>query len=337
MFALLSVVSLMVLFVGKTGVVGAGVMGSQIAEIFAINGYEVYLKDVNMDLALKGVERIKQSLDKLVHYHLTKADKEIERIESRDGVKLTDEQKEQVRKNLRPTYDEKRREEILSKIKPVNTYERFGDIDLVIEAVIEDIDVKKRVFRELDEVCPERTILASNTSTLSITEIASATKRPGRVLGLHFFNPATVLPLVEVIPGLETREDVVEDVIDFLRTLRNERYMLQPIKVKETPGFLVNRILAAMLNEAYACYEEGVASPRDIDLAMKTGAGWPMGPFELSDLIGIDIIYHVQESLKKMWGGLPQWRPVQIIKYLYHAGRLGKKTGRGFYDYRAET
>ncbi len=327
----------MVLFIRKVGVVGAGVMGSQIAEIMAINNLDVVLKDINMDLALKGLERIKKSLDKLVEYHLHKADNEIKRIEEKDGIKLTDEQKKQIKERLKPTYTPERKEKILGKIKVTGSYNEFKDVDLVIEAVVERIDIKKKVFKEIDLICPEKTILATNTSTLSVTEIASATTRPEKVIGIHFFNPATVLPLIEVIPGLETRYDVVDDTLDFLRTLRNERYLMQPIKVKETPGFIVNRILAKALNEAYALYEEGIASPRDIDLAMKVGAGWPMGPFELTDTIGIDVIYHVQESLKEAWGGLVQMKPVQIIKQLYHLGRWGKKTGRGFYDYTAQT
>jgi 3-hydroxybutyryl-CoA dehydrogenase len=169
---------------------------------------------------------------------------------------------------------------------------------------------------------------------LSVTEIASATKRPDKVVGVHFFNPPVTLPLVEVIPGMETSEETVNDIIDFMSTIRNHRYPMQPIKVKEVPGFLVNRILFAMMNEAYSCYDEGVASMRDIDLAMKAGAGMPMGPFELSDLVGIDVIYHVENEVRKMTGGNTMRKPSQTIRKLYHSGRYGKKTKRGFYDYR---
>jgi 3-hydroxybutyryl-CoA dehydrogenase len=138
---------------------------------------------------------------------------------------------------------------------------------------------------------------------------------------------------VEVIPGLETSEDTMNDVIDFLSSLRNFRYPMQPIKVKEVPGFLVNRILSAMWNEAFALYEEGVASMRDIDQGMKSGAGMPMGPFELADLVGIDVLYHVEESMKKMEGSFIQPRPTQIVKKMFYSGRLGRKTGKGFYNY----
>jgi 3-hydroxybutyryl-CoA dehydrogenase len=153
------------------------------------------------------------------------------------------------------------------------------------------------------------------------------------VIGAHFFNPPITVPLVEVIPGLETSEDTVTDIIDFVSGLRNHRYPLLPIRVKEVPGFLVNRILGAMLNESFSLYEDGVASMRDIDVAMKTGAGLPMGPFELSDLIGIDVLYHVQESIKKMEGGISLPRANQIVKKMYYSGRFGRKNGKGFYNY----
>ncbi|MFQ5710727.1 MAG: 3-hydroxyacyl-CoA dehydrogenase family protein [Candidatus Geothermarchaeales archaeon] len=326
----------MVLFVEKVGVLGAGVMGHQIADIMALNEKQVFLKDVNMDLVNKALKNIEKLLDDLVGFHLTKAEREIQRVEERDGVKLTEEQKRRVRETLRPTYDERRKGEILNRIKGTDRWGDFREVDLVIEAVLEDIEVKKKVFRKLDEVCPSHAVLATNTSTLSITEIASATRRPHRVLGMHFFNPPVTLPLIEVIPGLETSEETVNDVIDFAQSLRNHRYFMQPIRVKETPGFLVNRVLGAMLNEAFACYEEGVASLRDIDLAMKAGAGMPMGPFELADLIGIDVLYHSFENVRRMQGGITQQRPVQIIKRMYHAGRWGRKTGRGFYEYPEE-
>ena len=233
-----------------------------------------------------------------------------------------------------PKFNEGMKKEAMDKIQTTTDYKEFNDVDLVIEAVLETVDLKKQVFAELDKNTPSHAILATNTSSLSVTEIASVTNRPERVVGVHFFNPPVTLPLVEVIPGMETSEETVNDMIDFMSSMRNHRYPMQPIRVKEVPGFLVNRILFAMMNEAYSCYDEGVASMRDIDLAMKAGAGMPMGPFELSDLVGIDVIYHVEEEVRKMIGGNTMRQPSQTIRKLYHAGRYGKKTKRGFYDYR---
>jgi len=320
------------LYVRKVGVVGAGAMGSQIAEIMALNGYEVYLKDVAKEFLDRGMTGIRKNLDELVSFHKSKADKEINRIREQDGVTLTEEQSSQVRARLKPTYDEKRVSEVLSRIHPSESFEPFKDVDIVIEAIIEEIEEKKKLFRELDQTV-KNTVLASNTSTLSITEIASPTKRRDKIIGTHFFNPPITLPLIEVIPGLETSEDTANDVFDFLSSLRNFRYPMQPIKVKEVPGFLVNRILGAMWNEAFALYEEGVASLRDIDSAMKSGAGMPMGPFELADLVGIDVLYHVEESIKQMEGSFLTPQPTQIVKKMYYSGRLGRKTGKGFYNY----
>jgi 3-hydroxybutyryl-CoA dehydrogenase len=321
------------LYVRSVGVIGAGAMGSQIAEIMAMNGYDVYLKDVSKEFIDRGMSNIKKDLDGLVAFHKSKADREIARIQEQDGVKLNEDQKQTIFAKLKPTYDEKRASEVISKIHPSESFEPFKNVDLVIEAIVEEIEAKKNLFAELDTILPSQCVLASNTSTLSITEIASATKkRRDKVIGTHFFNPPITLPLIEVIPGLETSEETVSDTFDFLTPLRNHRYPMLPIRVKEVPGFLVNRILGAMLNEAYALYEEGVASMRDIDQAMKAGAGMPMGPFELSDLIGLDVLYHVEENIRKM-EGQPMPRPTQIVKKMFFSGRLGKKTGRGFYSY----
>ena len=320
------------LYVKKVGVVGAGTMGNQIAQIMALNGYEVYLKDISKEFLDRGMVSVRKSLNDLVSFHMSKADKEIKRIQEQDGIVLTEEQKATARAKLKPTYDEKRSSEILTRIHTTESYEPFKDVDLVIEAIVEEIEAKKKLFTELDQIT-KNAILASNTSGLSITEMAGVTKRRDKVIGMHFFNPPVTLPLIEVIPGLETSEDTVTDMIDFLSTLRNFRYPMQPIKVKEVPGFIVNRILGAWWNEAFALYEEGVASLRDIDIAMKTGAGMPMGPFELADLVGIDVLYHVEESMRKMEGSFLEPRPSQIIKKMYYSGRLGRKTAKGFYNY----
>ena len=324
----------MVLFVKRVGVVGGGAMGSQIADIMAINGKEVIIKDISEEYLKKARENVENNLDSLLEFNVTRADKEIERIEKTNHIQLTDEQKNKIKETLKPKFNEDMKKEAMNKIQTTTDYKEFNDVDLVIEAVLETVDLKKQVFAELDKNTPSHAILATNTSSLSVTEIASVTNRPERVVGVHFFNPPVTLPLVEVIPGMETSEETVNDMIDFMSSMRNHRYPMQPIKVKEVPGFLVNRILFAMMNEAYSCYDEGVASMRDIDLAMKAGAGMPMGPFELSDLVGIDVIYHVEEEVRKMIGGNTMRQPSQTIRKLYHAGRYGKKTKRGFYDYR---
>ena len=324
----------MVLFVKRVGVVGGGAMGSQIADIMAINGKEVIIKDISEEYLKKARENVENNLDSLLEFNVTRADKEIERIEKTNQIQLTDEQKNKIKETLKPKFNEDMKKAAMDKIQTTTDYKEFNDVDLVIEAVLETVDLKKQVFTELDKNTPSHAILATNTSSLSVTEIASATNRPEKVVGVHFFNPPVTLPLVEVIPGMETSEETVNDMIDFMSSMRNHRYPMQPIKVKEVPGFLVNRILFAMMNEAYSCYDEGVASMRDIDLAMKAGAGMPMGPFELSDLVGIDVIYHVEEEVRKMIGGNTMRQPSQTIRKLYHAGRYGKKTKRGFYDYR---
>ena len=324
----------MVLFVKRVGVVGGGAMGSQIADIMAINGKEVIIKDISEEYLKKARENVENNLDSLLEFNVTRADKEIERIEKTNQIQLTDEQKNKIKETLKPKFNEDMKKEAMNKIQTTTDYKEFNDVDLVIEAVLETVDLKKQVFAELDKNTPSHAILATNTSSLSVTEIASVTNRPERVVGVHFFNPPVTLPLVEVIPGMETSEETVNDMIDFMSSMRNHRYPMQPIRVKEVPGFLVNRILFAMMNEAYSCYDEGVASMRDIDLAMKAGAGMPMGPFELSDLVGIDVIYHVEEEVRKMIGGNTMRQPSQTIRKLYHAGRYGKKTKRGFYDYR---
>jgi len=198
-------------------------------------------------------------------------------------------------------------------------------VDIVIEAVPEKMEIKKKVFQELDEVCPEQTIFASNTSALSISEMAAATKRPHKVIGMHFFNPASVMKLVEVIPGLDTSQETVDDVVMFAESLRKI-----PVVVQECPGFLVNRLLMPYLNEATKALEEGAATATEIDKAIVEW-GMPMGPFTLMDMLGIDICAHVGEYLYAEYG--ERMSPAKLFAKLLEAGRLGEKVGKGFYDH----
>jgi 3-hydroxybutyryl-CoA dehydrogenase len=309
-------------------------MGAAIAEVMALNGKKVVLKDVNEEFVQRGLKTIDAILDELVAFHAGKADAEIRRIEEKNGLTLTEEQKAQVRAANKPTYDRKRADQVRKNVEGTTTYDDFQDVDIVIEAVVESMKVKQQVFKELDQATPRHVILATNTSTLPVTEIASAVSRDRRprVLGAHFFNPPYTLPLVEIIPGYETNAGIVEETIQFFEELRNHRFPMLPVKVKETPGFVVNRILGRAFNEAFLILEEGIASPRDIDKAMKAGAGWPMGPFELADMVGIDVLYHAGRMMREM-GAPAEQRVPQVIGQLYHSGRLGKKTGRGFYEY----
>ena len=323
----------MVVHVKKIGVLGGGVMGSAIADIMALNGKDVIIKDVSQEILDKSRSMIEKNIDELIQFHKNRADKEIKRIEQDDGITLTEEQRQKIRQKFKPAYDESTKKTALSRIRTTTSWDDFKDADIVIEAIIENMDAKKEAFKILDQTTPKHAVLATNTSSLSITEIASVTQRRDRIIGLHFFNPPTTLPLVEIIPGFETSEETISDVDDFISSVRNHRYSMQPVRVKDVPGFLVNRVLFTMLNEAFACYEEGVASMKDIDLAMKSGAGIPMGPFELSDLIGIDVMYHIMKEMNRMNGGNVMQRPVQTINKMFHSGRWGRKTGKGFYDY----
>ncbi|MDD3022913.1 MAG: 3-hydroxyacyl-CoA dehydrogenase NAD-binding domain-containing protein, partial [Syntrophomonadaceae bacterium] len=204
----------------------------------------------------------------------------------------------------------------------------FKDCDLVIEAIVEKIDIKKKVFQQLDDICPPHAILASNTSALSITEIAAATKRPDKVAGMHFFNPVPVMKLVEVIPGAETSQENVSLIMELCVKLGKE-----PVLAKEFPGFIVNRILVPYINEAAMAFQDGVASAAEIDKAMKLGANMPMGPLALCDLVGIDVLLMVCEYFYQEFGD-SKYRPSLALKQKVRAGHLGVKTGKGFYDYK---
>jgi len=317
--------------VAKAGVVGAGTMGAAIAEVLAFNGIEVVLKDLDAPLVEKGLARVRGLVDEIVRFHSERADKEIARITELTGA-LSEAQQQQLRQKLAPKIDRSRGDQIVARVHGTTEYAAFSDVDLVIEAVFERTDVKRPVLEALDRVLPEHAILGSNTSSLSVTRLARGLSHARQTLVTHFFNPPYTLPLVEVSGGLETREDVVTDTIDFLQGLRNHRYPLVPIRVKESPAFLVNRLLIPVLNEACFALDENLASSRDIDSAMKAGAGMPMGPFELADMIGLDVALEVAETLYREYGD-PKYRPSYLLRRMVDAGHLGRKTGQGFYEY----
>jgi 3-hydroxyacyl-CoA dehydrogenase len=280
------------MYIYKAAVVGAGTMGADIAQVISYSGLPVVLKDVRADLVEKGIANARK-------IYQTRVDK----------GKMTPSELEQK----------------MSLIIPATDYEAFSDVDIVIEAVTEKMEVKKKVFAELDKFCPETAILASNTSALSITEIGSATRRPEKVIGVHFFNPAYMMKLVEIIPGLATSPETVEDTASFVEGLRKIA-----VRVQECAGFLVNRLLMPYINEAVIALEEEAAGMKEIDSAM-TSFGMPMGPFTLTDLVGLDVAEKVSEILYESYG--PRMSPAPLLSRLVKAGRLGTKSGKGFYSY----
>lgn len=280
--------------VQKIGVLGAGTMGAGIAQAFASAGLTVVLRDVSDALVASGVATIQKNLDR------------------------------QVSKG---TLSEIEHQAILGRVESATDLEAVAECDLIVEAIIEQMDIKKTVFEALDKTCKAETIFVSNTSSLSITEIASATNRPDRVMGMHFFNPASIMKLVELIRGIATSQETVDAVQAVAMEIGK-----QPIEVAEAPGFVVNRILVPMINEAVGILAEGLASPQDIDAAMKLGANHPMGPLTLADMIGLDVCLAVMDVFHQEFGD-SKYRTHPLLRKYVRAGWLGRKSGKGFYDY----
>lgn len=281
----------------KIGILGAGQMGAGIAQTAAQAGYEVLLADQTVEHAEKGKSKIASQLKKLV-----------------EKGKTTDAETQKV----------------LGLIRPVGGIQEFGSVDLAIEAVSENPDLKFKIFKQLDEVCGKDALLASNTSSISITEIAAKTKRPDQVAGMHFMNPVPVMKLVEGIRGIQTSDETFRAVREV-----SEKMGKTFIEARDFPGFAVNRILMPMINEAVTALHEGVASIEDIDNAMKLGTNQPMGPLTLADFIGLDTCLAIMEVLHDGLGD-SKYRPCPLLKQYVAAGWLGKKTGRGFYRYDAQ-
>jgi 3-hydroxybutyryl-CoA dehydrogenase len=278
----------------KVMVIGAGQMGAGITQVMAQAGIEVILQDLKADFVNRGKATIEKNL---------------------------------LRQVQKGKLDEKELESILLRIYPSTEMADVKEVDMVIEAAAENMEVKKNIFSRLDELAPAHTILATNTSSLPITEIAAVTKRPAQVIGMHFMNPVPIMKLVELIRGLATTDDVFKSVYDLAIKLEKD-----PVEVKDFPGFVANRILMPMINEAIFTVYEGVANPEAVDEVMKLGLNHPMGPLALADFIGLDICLSVMETLHAGFGD-DKYRPCPLLRKYVKAGWLGKKSGRGFYIY----
>lgn len=275
-------------------VIGAGQMGSGIAQVCAQAGYSVILNDLKPDFVERGIGVIKKNLSRQV-----------------EKERMTADEMEAVLKNVTASSD----------------LQDAKNVELVIEAAVENMEIKTKIFSQLDEIAPEHAILASNTSSLPITEIAAATKRPEKVIGMHFMNPVPVMKLVEIIRGLATADEVYQTIEDITKTLKKV-----PVEVNDFPGFVSNRILMPMINEAIFTLYEGVATKEAIDEVMKLGMNHPMGPLTLADFIGLDTCLYIMETLHEGFGD-DKYRPCPLLRKYVKAGWLGKKTGRGFYVY----
>lgn len=280
----------------KIAVLGAGAMGGGIAQVAAQSGFDVVLSDVDAKFVDGAVKRMSSAWQKNV-----------------DKGKMTAEQKD----------------ELLKRVKGSVGFADFADADMVIEAIIEDLAAKKAAFKEMDSVCKPEAVLATNTSSLSITLLANETKRPAQVVGMHFFNPPALMRLVEIIRGYYTSDESVGVANDVSKQMGKTTIEVK----KDFPGFVVNRLMLIQYIEAMRLVEEGVATPQDVDIALKLGLNHPMGQFELHDFAGIDIGYHVFNYLYSEHKD-PLWNPPQSLKALVSAGRLGRKTGSGWYDYK---
>ncbi|MGX8701013.1 3-hydroxyacyl-CoA dehydrogenase family protein [Caproiciproducens sp.] len=280
--------------VKKVGVLGAGRMGLGIVQVFAEAGLHVVVVDTFPAAVENALKRLASVWSRAV-----------------EKGKITEQEKNAS----------------LDRVVASGDMKALAECDLVIEAVPEQMDLKKEMFVKLDDICKAETILATNTSALSITEIAAVTKRPKLVLGTHFFNPVPAMKLVEIVPTKETDDVVVDTVMELFSSIGKE-----PIRVKESPGFLVNRILTPYMTEAFFAYQEDLASAEDIDKAMKLGAGMPMGPLELADMVGLDVCLMVSEHMYHEFGD-SKYRPAQCLRQLVRAGNLGMKTGKGFHKY----
>ena len=280
--------------ISTVAVVGAGQMGSGIAQVASISGTNVIMCDISYELALGGFDWVRRSLERLV---------EKGRISSRES------------------------EEALTRIRVVDGLSGLSDADMAIEAVVEAVDVKLAVMEQLDSIMKPDAIIASNTSSISISLLQAATRRPEKVIGMHFFNPVPVMKLVEVIAGYETSEET-------LKTTQRlaERFGKTPVVVKDSPGFIANRLLIPMINEAVYCLMENVASKEDIDKVACLGMNHPMGPLALADLIGLDVCLAIMETLHERFGD-PKYRPCPLLRKMVESRRLGRKAGKGFYDY----